>query len=344
MTPPVPDDRGCLEGETLAAWHEGTLTASDVEAVDRHLADCARCQDLLAAFVRTDVAVAAPDPVGDSLWRRWRLAWLVPVATAATATAIWVAIPDRASVTRPPTSASDRAATSEPQARAAPGERGVARQQAETDVPEAGAEDPGAALERAAAGPPSRAERAAPAAPAEAPADTAASSVPSSADRDAELRRRESPEAFADEAGAAQERSRQDANAPASLAVVADATDGRAREIASPNPAMRWRITDGRVERSTDGGSSWEATTGVEAPGVVAGAAPGASVCWLVGPAGAVYLSTDGRVFASVPFPEAVDLADVSAVDERAATVTAADGRAWRTTDGGRTWVAATGL
>jgi hypothetical protein len=190
MTPPVPDDRGCLEGETLAAWHEGTLTASDVEAVDRHLADCARCQDLLAAFVRTDVAVAAPDPVGDSLWRRWRLAWLVPVATAATATAIWVAIPDRASVTRPPTSASDRAATSEPQARAAPGERGVARQQAETDVPEAGAEDPGAALERAAAGPPSRAERAAPAAPAEAPADTAASSVPSSADRDAELRRR----------------------------------------------------------------------------------------------------------------------------------------------------------
>ena len=80
----------CVDGETLAAWSEGSLHAAEASAVERHVADCARCRALMASFVRT----TPPEPVAESLWRRWHLAWAVPLATAATAAAIWVALPD----------------------------------------------------------------------------------------------------------------------------------------------------------------------------------------------------------------------------------------------------------
>ena len=44
----------------------------------------------MAAFIQT----TPPQPVAESLWRRWHLGWVVPLATAATAAAIWVALPD----------------------------------------------------------------------------------------------------------------------------------------------------------------------------------------------------------------------------------------------------------
>jgi len=71
---------------------------------------------------------------------------------------------------------------------------------------------------------------------------------------------------------------------------------------------------------------------------LTAGAAPSANVCWLVGRAGAVILSTDGRAWRRLTFPEQIDLTAVTAVDARTATVTTADGRRFETADGGRTW------
>ena len=65
---------------------------------------------------------------------------------------------------------------------------------------------------------------------------------------------------------------------------------------------------------------------------------PSASVCWLVGRAGTVLRTTDGRRFQRVPFPEPVDLTSVASASDRAATVTASDGRVFRTADGGVTW------
>jgi photosystem II stability/assembly factor-like uncharacterized protein len=92
------------------------------------------------------------------------------------------------------------------------------------------------------------------------------------------------------------------------------------------------------VEYSNDSGSTWQTlSTGVSA-GLTAGASPSSSVCWLVGRSGTVVLSTDGRRFQRVTFPEAVDLIAISAVDARTATVTTADGRRFSTADGGRTW------
>ena len=65
---------------------------------------------------------------------------------------------------------------------------------------------------------------------------------------------------------------------------------------------------------------------------------PSPNVIWLVGLGGAVHLATDGVTFTRLPFPEAIDLTAVTASDDRRATVTARDGRTFRTEDGGRTW------
>ena len=111
--------------------------------------------------------------------------------------------------------------------------------------------------------------------------------------------------------------------------------------IVSPDPSVRWRIAGSVVERSTDGGSTWEtASIGVTAD-LTAGAAPSASVCWLVGRAGVVLLTTDGRTWRQVAFPEMTDLSGVHATDAsgREASVSTADGRTFSTTDGGVTWI-----
>src|SRR5918994_4011407 len=79
----------CIDGETLAAWSAGALRPAEAASVEGHLADCARCQAMLATFVRTE----PPAPPHQAWWQRWQVRWLVPLATAATVAAIWVASP-----------------------------------------------------------------------------------------------------------------------------------------------------------------------------------------------------------------------------------------------------------
>ena len=80
----------CLDGETLAAWIDGSLAGGQLTAAREHLADCVDCQATLAAFART----ASPEAVPEPWWRRGLSArWLVPVAATATVIAIWVAVP-----------------------------------------------------------------------------------------------------------------------------------------------------------------------------------------------------------------------------------------------------------
>jgi photosystem II stability/assembly factor-like uncharacterized protein len=109
--------------------------------------------------------------------------------------------------------------------------------------------------------------------------------------------------------------------------------------VVSPNPGSRWRVLPGGdVQRSADGGATWETqNTGISGT-LSAGTSPSPSVCWLVGAGGLVLLSADGRSWRKVDFPEAVQLVAVRATDDRAATVTTADGREFVTDDGGRTW------
>jgi hypothetical protein len=75
----------CLDGETLAAWSEGTLSSETSQQVEVHLADCARCQALVATFVRTEPI----SPPAVPFWRHWSVRWVVPLAAAASLV-LWI--------------------------------------------------------------------------------------------------------------------------------------------------------------------------------------------------------------------------------------------------------------
>lgn len=110
--------------------------------------------------------------------------------------------------------------------------------------------------------------------------------------------------------------------------------------IISSTPPIRWRVTPpNAVARSVDDGMTWTDVR-LDAAGVqlVSGAAPNASVCWLIGRLGAVFVSKNGDAFKRVTFPESIDLASILALDDLRATVIASDGRSFITEDGGQTW------
>jgi hypothetical protein len=109
-------------------------------------------------------------------------------------------------------------------------------------------------------------------------------------------------------------------------------------EVRSPEPDVRWRVRDSTVERTEDGGSTWLAASTPAGLSIVAGSAPSASVCWVVGRNGAVLLTADGTAWQRLPFPEAIDLSAIEATDALTATISAVDGRVFQTTDGGATW------
>ena len=109
--------------------------------------------------------------------------------------------------------------------------------------------------------------------------------------------------------------------------------------IVSSNPATRFRLLPGgEVQRSADGGATWRTEITGATETLTAGASPSPSVCWLIGPSGAVFLSTDGRSWRRLAFPEAEDLRAVTATDSENATVTTVGGHTFVTTDAGQTW------
>jgi photosystem II stability/assembly factor-like uncharacterized protein len=110
-------------------------------------------------------------------------------------------------------------------------------------------------------------------------------------------------------------------------------------EISSPGGQTRWRLAaGGPLESSLDGGATWQRIDLPSPEALTAGHSPSGSVAWLVGRAGTIYVTTDATRFERVPFGEVVDLTAVVAIDDRRATVTAADGRTFATSDRGESW------
>lgn len=338
----APPRASCLDAETLAAWADGTLSREQFAAAEAHAATCPRCQALLGAFART--VPAAPEP-----WWRHGLSvrWLVPLTAAAIAIAVWVALPRRdppvleskqVRIEAPASSKSLEPALPVP-ASPTVGEEVRARRDRplnetrdqSASVPEA----PGAVAAHEAQpadGRRARRENVAPNQESAAVdgvgrlANASSAGPPAAPPSDA---RSEPPPA------STLELSRSAAAVAKALAI----------EIVSPDPSIRWRIgAKGVVERSTNGGSSWVAqSTGVAAD-LTAGASPSPQVCWLVGRAGTVLLTSDGLRWQRVRLPETVDLTAVQASDARTATITAADGRRFSTDDGGATWAPVQGF
>jgi hypothetical protein len=342
---------GCLDADTVAAWADGTLDSSARTSALAHAASCARCQALLAMMVKS-----APAPAAASWWRS-PFALLIPATVAAAAVVLFVAVPRRQPLTSAPVATA--AQVSSPAASLEP-----------PQPPAAAIAEPPAVSDRVT--PPAQArERRAPARPASPARDASAnaskplekveadakSAPPAAAPPPPAAPSAPATEALAAPPVAPQPAAGAGASAPP-IAANSDATVGalarreerafRAAQLAAPaasrvvvssNPQIRWRIgVAGAVERSSDGGSTWETQQTGALVTLVAGAAPSPTICWMVGPAGTIVRTIDGRTWRLIAFPEAVSLVSVRATDDKSATVTTSDGRAFTTSDGGATW------
>jgi Photosynthesis system II assembly factor YCF48 len=84
----------CLDAEVVAAMMDGGLSGPALAAAQSHLADCARCQNLLGALAGIDSSAPVVTPQRAHGW----LTWAVPLAAVAAGVAIWVAVPHRNAV------------------------------------------------------------------------------------------------------------------------------------------------------------------------------------------------------------------------------------------------------
>jgi hypothetical protein len=329
----------CLDAETLAAWTAGGLTGLALEAVQLHVADCARCQSMAGTLARISSTVPQAEPVPPS--RRW-LAWFFPLTAAATAVALWFAVPgnpgapptvaSRAPISEAPASDSFASRNPPPTAAREPTQVPSAERQAKESA--APAQAPAAELRRE--GPRSNTL--------DQPAAVGSVANQEAAGRDLA---RDKVEAFQPPAAPAAAAAAAPQSAPSnqradSARSALRATAVAAPDIVSPDPAVRWRILGAAVQHSSNGGSTWETVPiGVTAE-LTAGVAPATTVCWLVGRSGVVLLTTDGQTWRRLPFPEITDLSAVRTVDAggHVASVSTADGRTFVTTDAGATWSA----
>jgi hypothetical protein len=112
--------------------------------------------------------------------------------------------------------------------------------------------------------------------------------------------------------------------------------------VRTPDPEVLWRFSSGRfVERSSDAGATWRVQWTNAGAHLIAGAAPTADTCWLVGRDAMILLTTDGRKWKTISPPADADFVDIAATDASSATVTTTDDRKFRTSDGGKHWTPA---
>lgn len=354
-----------LTPDVLAAWMDGTLSGGERSAAETHAAECAHCQAVLAAMVRTE-----PER-GRRAWWSWAsVRWLVPMAAATIVVAIWIGAnreqqprPQAARTVSPATLPAAPAAggavtqvtptIAKPrptEISAAPAESKTAnafpREREQSKAADA-VQSRAAADLRADRNPidalatpqpfagvpqsglaPSIPPPSAPAAPAAAAATPA---PPSTAPPARGIAESVTVAAESPSAGAAQKST----TARAAVAIAG----ARPVEVISPERSYRWRsVTPGSIQYSIDGGMNWRSSSTGTAVALHAGSSPSGTVCWLVGQRGTVLLTTDGRNWQVRPFPEQVDLMEVRATDARNATVTTVSRRRFATTDGGVSW------
>ena len=311
----------CVDAETAAAFVDGTLSARARSAAEPHIADCPRCQAVLAALVRS-----TPPPNTRAWWRRPAVAWLVPAAVAAGAVAIWINVPDSGST--PPV---QKMSVEVERLESAPIQSPV---QPQIPAPTSRLEAADVVV-REAAEPPAKARSA--------PSPSAAAVAKR------ELRRVEAnaplPDAARADVATSAAPNAETVTVSGAAPVVDTMRVATFRAALSPiivssNRLSQWRIgISGEVEHSADAGKTWQSQTIGEKATPVAGSSPSPSVCWLVGRDGLVLLTTDeGRSWRRVPFPAGTDLVSVRATDDRTATIVSVDGSTFATSNAGLTW------
>jgi hypothetical protein len=361
--PPTP----CPDAEVAAAFADDTLTRHERLRVEAHVADCGRCQMWIAALEKTRPPVAPR-----AWWRRRAIAWLVPIAAAATALIVWINVTRGTDVGRSPVS-SQTARNETPALDSSKGRRdqsgsaeAVRSRSAAAPSAPTSATDAAAAEQKRQESIASRESRQsasaralaagaiAPPVPPPRQSDAVAPPPP-----DAPLASRPLPQIAAAQPTAARAPAASSRNATGAAATPAPIAETLATEAAraerplvreelrapetiinSSDQDRRWRIAvTGVVQHSADGGATWHTqSTGVNVR-LTAGSSPSRAVCWLVGPGGTVVLTiNEGRTWQRLAFPEPVDLVAVSATDSDTARIVTADGRTFGTSDRGQTW------
>ena len=110
--------------------------------------------------------------------------------------------------------------------------------------------------------------------------------------------------------------------------------------IASSGNLTRWRVTPGGVVARSSDGVKWQPLSSGTNEELVAGTAPAAGICWLIGHKGTILRTTDGEQWEKIDSPSGGDLLDIEARDEYSATVLTTDGQRFATDNGGKTWQA----
>ena len=109
--------------------------------------------------------------------------------------------------------------------------------------------------------------------------------------------------------------------------------------IPTPEASVKFRLAGGGfVERTTDGGATWDGQMVSPNAKLNAGAAPGAKICWLVGREGRIFLTRDGTNWEKIRAPAQLNFIGVTALDGSSATVTAVDKRRFATVNRGKGW------
>ncbi len=112
------------------------------------------------------------------------------------------------------------------------------------------------------------------------------------------------------------------------------------RRFFAPGRKVVWSVgPGGAVSRSQDGGATWTKQDAGVAADLLSASAPSDTVCWVVGRAGTILLTTDGYHWSKLSSPEAQDWIGVRATDALHAVLWDVN-RAHRysTSDGGQTW------
>jgi photosystem II stability/assembly factor-like uncharacterized protein len=120
-----------------------------------------------------------------------------------------------------------------------------------------------------------------------------------------------------------------------------DVIESRARGTVIPTPdsSVKYRLAGGGfVERTTDGGATWNGQMVSPNARLIAGSAPSAKVCWIVGRDAAITLTKNGTDWQQVDPPVVTDFVAVTARNDNTATVTTLAGKKYITTDRGKKW------
>jgi hypothetical protein len=285
----------CPGPERLAGYLDNGLTSAERASVEAHAADCLRCQQHLSLLGALSVERPDPDAPASRPWLvRW--GWLVPVATAVLVVAVWTRTP--APVDAP----------------AQFPRREVAPAVVPAPDPPASAEATGAALGTAATSEADRKRRdlaaqvqppvAVPAAPLAVPA------LPP-------------PAAASDQVGQLADSARAPAEAEgkesaASAAPAREEARLMRKAVAPPIEAAasdreRYRVGGGRIERSRDGGASWQEVYSDTSLTFTATACAPNGPCWFGTTAGVVLRSSgDSFTRSRLPEPGAITAIEVT--------------------------------